>query len=205
MGGSKKSAKPPPKKESKYKIPTVFNCPKCGGKGTVSIQIKRSSSLGLVHCAGECTRMNTYGNYDDDENDFSEMDARPGQKRQRAEAKAIYECNILRLEEPVDVFFKYYESYRREREAITGPQDEAGPAQLVDEDNWDALREAGEFGGSSIRHAPIVPAAATTISQPLAAGRRRAASEDDDEDDGLLLERDDNQFTEGYEFGEGLN
>ncbi|KPI86710.1 hypothetical protein ABL78_4226 [Leptomonas seymouri] len=80
MGGKrKKSNNGPVKKESKYKIPTRFDCPLCDSKATIVVKIFRSTSDATVRC-----RVCGAG----------------GMKR----------WNVLRLEKPVDVFFRFHEA-----------------------------------------------------------------------------------------------
>ncbi|KPA75307.1 hypothetical protein ABB37_08606 [Leptomonas pyrrhocoris] len=80
MGGKrKKSNNGPVKKESKYKIPTRFDCPLCDSKATIVVKIFRSTSDATVRC-----RVCGAG----------------GTKR----------WNVLRLEKPVDVFFRFHEA-----------------------------------------------------------------------------------------------
>ncbi|GET88147.1 hypothetical protein, conserved [Leishmania tarentolae] len=80
MGGKrKKSNNGPIKKESKYKIPTRFDCPLCDTKASIVVRIFRATSDATVRC-----RMCGAG----------------GTKR----------WNVLRLEKPVDVFFRFHEA-----------------------------------------------------------------------------------------------
>lgn len=50
MGGKKKASKPPLKKESKYKLPTMFVCPICDAKSAVVVKIIRRVALAHVRC-----------------------------------------------------------------------------------------------------------------------------------------------------------
>ncbi|RHW74201.1 transcription elongation factor 1 like protein [Trypanosoma brucei equiperdum] len=50
MGGTKKKATVPIKKESKYKIPSHFDCPFCDAKKSIAVRLKRSDGLASVHC-----------------------------------------------------------------------------------------------------------------------------------------------------------
>ncbi|TPP49911.1 Transcription elongation factor Elf1 like family protein [Leishmania donovani] len=80
MGGKrKKSNNGPVKKESKYKIPTRFDCPLCDTKASIVVRIFRATSDATVRC-----RVCGTG----------------GTKR----------WNVLRLEKPVDVFFRFHEA-----------------------------------------------------------------------------------------------
>ncbi|KAG5506452.1 hypothetical protein JKF63_05955 [Porcisia hertigi] len=80
MGGKrKKSNNGPIKKESKYKIPTRFDCPLCDTKASIVVRIFRATSDATVRC-----RLCGAG----------------GTKR----------WNVLRLEKPVDVFFRFHEA-----------------------------------------------------------------------------------------------
>lgn len=80
MGGKrKKSNNGPIKKESKYKIPTRFDCPLCDSKASIVVKIFRSTSDATVRCRN-C--------------------GAGGTKR----------WNVLRLEKPVDVFFRFHEA-----------------------------------------------------------------------------------------------
>ncbi|AIN97998.1 hypothetical protein LPMP_205060 [Leishmania panamensis] len=80
MGGKrKKSNNGPIKKESKYKIPTRFDCPLCDTKASIVVRIFRVTSDATVRC-----RVCGAG----------------GTKR----------WNVLRLEKPVDVFFRFHEA-----------------------------------------------------------------------------------------------
>ncbi|KAL7698687.1 Transcription elongation factor Elf1 like [Lotmaria passim] len=80
MGGKrKKSNNGPIKKESKYKIPTRFDCPLCDSKASIVVKIFRATSDATVRC-----RVCGAG----------------GTKRWK----------VLRLEKPVDVFFRFHEA-----------------------------------------------------------------------------------------------
>lgn len=80
MGGKrKKSNNGPIKKESKYKIPTRFDCPLCDSKATIVVKIFRATSDATVRCRN-C--------------------GAGGTKR----------WSVLRLEKPVDVFFRFHEA-----------------------------------------------------------------------------------------------
>ncbi|KAG5480009.1 hypothetical protein LSCM1_06429 [Leishmania martiniquensis] len=80
MGGKrKKSSSGPIKKESKYKIPTRFDCPLCDSKSSIVVKIFRATSDATVRC-----RVCGVG----------------GTKR----------WNVIRLEKPVDVFFRFHEA-----------------------------------------------------------------------------------------------
>ncbi|KAG5480724.1 hypothetical protein CUR178_05859 [Leishmania enriettii] len=80
MGGKrKKSNNGPIKKESKYKIPTRFDCPLCDSKSSIVVKIFRATSDATVRCRG-C--------------------GVGGTKR----------WNVIRLEKPVDVFFRFHEA-----------------------------------------------------------------------------------------------
>lgn len=133
MGGSKKASKPPPKKESKYKIPTAFNCPKCEGKRTIEIKLKRTLGMGYVYCNGDCGKVDV-----DDYDHALELEGRGAARRaggptggkKRREQRPVAFYKILRLEEAVDVYFKYYEAHLAERRARNGepePEDELNP------------------------------------------------------------------------------
>lgn len=51
MGGKrKKSNNGPLKKESKYKIPSRFDCPLCDTRSSVSVKITRKWGTATVHC-----------------------------------------------------------------------------------------------------------------------------------------------------------
>eukprot|EP00796_Vickermania_ingenoplastis_P007521 gene7521-5303_t len=51
MGGKrKKSNNGPVKKESKYKIPSRFDCPVCDQKGCIAVKILRSEGVATVRC-----------------------------------------------------------------------------------------------------------------------------------------------------------
>ncbi|RNF07398.1 hypothetical protein TraAM80_03310 [Trypanosoma rangeli] len=50
MGGKKKKAVVPIKKESKYKIPARFDCPLCDAKNSIAVQLVRSTGSARLHC-----------------------------------------------------------------------------------------------------------------------------------------------------------
>lgn len=51
MGGKKKKTKVGPiKKESKYKIPSRFDCPVCDSKASISVKISRQTHTARVFC-----------------------------------------------------------------------------------------------------------------------------------------------------------
>ncbi|KAG8344644.1 transcription elongation factor 1 like [Trypanosoma vivax] len=50
MGGTKKKATVPIKKESKYKIPSRFDCPLCDAKNTIGVKLFRNTWTAKVHC-----------------------------------------------------------------------------------------------------------------------------------------------------------
>ncbi|KAK7195568.1 transcription elongation factor 1-like protein [Novymonas esmeraldas] len=80
MGGKrKKSSNGPLKKESKYKIPSRFDCPLCDTKASIIVKVFRATSDATVRC-----RVCGAG----------------GTKR----------WSVLRLEAPVDVFFRFHEA-----------------------------------------------------------------------------------------------
>eukprot|EP00758_Cryptobia_borreli_P002574 Tbor_TRINITY_DN3131_c0_g1::TRINITY_DN3131_c0_g1_i1::g.14650::m.14650 len=104
MGGKKKSTAQVTKKESRYKIPRVFDCPRCHTKESIAIKIHKGR--GEVSCKSKlCSRTRNLVNDDGQEGSMS-----------RSKQKADFECSAGRLEEPVDVFFSFYESYRKQCE-----------------------------------------------------------------------------------------
>ncbi|KEG11705.1 hypothetical protein DQ04_02351010 [Trypanosoma grayi] len=50
MGGTKKKAAAPIKKESKYKIPTRFDCPLCDAKNSIAVRLVRNTGSARLHC-----------------------------------------------------------------------------------------------------------------------------------------------------------
>nr|CCC89330.1 conserved hypothetical protein [Trypanosoma congolense IL3000] len=50
MGGTKKKAAVPIKKESKYKIPSLFDCPLCDAKKSIAVKMKRNIGCAVVRC-----------------------------------------------------------------------------------------------------------------------------------------------------------
>ncbi|RNF26686.1 uncharacterized protein Tco025E_01084 [Trypanosoma conorhini] len=50
MGGTKKKASVPIKKESKYKIPARFDCPLCDAKNSIAVRLVRSTGSARLHC-----------------------------------------------------------------------------------------------------------------------------------------------------------
>ncbi|CCW60777.1 unnamed protein product [Phytomonas sp. EM1] len=51
MGGKRKKSKSGPiKKESRYKIPSRFDCPLCDVKSSIIVGISRSTGIATVHC-----------------------------------------------------------------------------------------------------------------------------------------------------------
>ncbi len=96
MGGSKKAAKAPIKKDSKYKIPAYFNCPLCDAKQSVIVKLFRTKEEGTVQCR-VCR----------EPKDTKKYSFVPG------------------LEKKVDVFFKYFEEVRLQDQmnlALSGVQ-----------------------------------------------------------------------------------
>lgn len=87
MGGKKKSAKAPLKKESKYKVPKVFNCPICDAKAAMVVLMLKKSGIARLRCRN-CNQPNP-----------------------------PFEVDIHRLSLPVDAFLAYYESVRKEDQA----------------------------------------------------------------------------------------
>ena len=85
MGGSKKAQKAPIKKDSKYKIPSAFNCPLCDAKSSVIIKLHTASKTATVRCR-VCNQPNP-----------------------------VFETTFVpHLEKKVDVFFKYFEDIRQQ-------------------------------------------------------------------------------------------
>ncbi|KAH9601122.1 Transcription elongation factor 1 [Trypanosoma melophagium] len=50
MGGTKKKATVPIKKESKYKIPSRFDCPLCDAKNSIAVRLMRNTGSAKLHC-----------------------------------------------------------------------------------------------------------------------------------------------------------
>ncbi|ORC89003.1 uncharacterized protein TM35_000142140 [Trypanosoma theileri] len=50
MGGAKKKAAVPIKKESKYKIPSRFDCPLCDAKNSIAVRLIRNTGSAKLHC-----------------------------------------------------------------------------------------------------------------------------------------------------------
>lgn len=105
--GKSKSAAPVVKKESKFKIPVVFDCPKCRNKQCVRVVLKRQLGTGFILCKGGCKPTVT-----EEDNGGS----RSSSKR----TPYIFSADMLKLEEPVDVFFKFYEACREMRQMELG-------------------------------------------------------------------------------------
>lgn len=83
MGGKKKkSSKVAVKKESKFKIPTVFDCPLCDGKSCIVIKMYRSAHKATARCR-LCNCPNP-----------------------------PYDYTLKPLDKQVDVFFAFYEDCR---------------------------------------------------------------------------------------------
>lgn len=160
--GKSKSAKPETKKESKFKIPVIFDCPKCREKKCVRVVLKRQLNEGLIYCKGAC-KPPMRGD---------------GEDRKSSEGKngCIYSGKLKRLEDPVDIYFQFYEGCRLERQQelrATGAEDGAyddmgvfgrdaaadqqfnedmmygdGGGDLLLEGDDDDDRSAGEYGGA---------------------------------------------------------
>lgn len=82
MGGKKKSAKVQVKKDSKYKIPTAFDCPMCDAKAAIEIKQHKSESTATVRCRA-CNQPNP-----------------------------AFTVSMGRLDKPIDAFFEFYEWLR---------------------------------------------------------------------------------------------
>lgn len=158
MGGKrKKSNNGPVKKESKYKIPSRFDCPLCDSKATIVVKIVRKTGDATVRC-----RVCGAG----------------GEKR----------WNVLLLEKPVDVFFRFHEALiqkdqqelqrvemRREAEQArlsgAAPLPDSGDEADAGIDEPRAASAALEKG-SWVGGATTTPAAASTLSGSAAPARQ---------------------------------
>lgn len=129
MGGKrKKSSGGPIKKESKYKIPSRFDCPLCDSKATIVVKIVRKTGDATVRC-----RVCGAG----------------GEKR----------WNVLLLEKPVDVFFRFHEALiqkdQQELEKVEMRR-EAQQARLSGGAPLPGMREEAEEGIDGPRAAAAV-------------------------------------------------
>lgn len=83
MGGKKKKTAAPTKRDSKYKIPRVFDCPLCDAKAAIQIKINKIAGKASVSC------------------------------RVCEQPKPAFEAEYGRLTQHHDAFFEFYEWLRQ--------------------------------------------------------------------------------------------
>jgi transcription elongation factor Elf1 len=86
MGGKKKKAVAPEKKESKFRIPVNFDCPLCDAKASIKVHMKLSDLVATVTCR-TCKLPNP-----------------------------PFTARLNKLSKPQDAFFDFYEDLRSKDE-----------------------------------------------------------------------------------------
>lgn len=116
MGGKKKKAKPPPKKQPKYAVPNSWDCPLCFKQGAFHVKINKKDGVG----EGQCRACKT--------------------------PSPAFSMKLTPLTQKVDVFLKYYDIVKREDRIVDDAKknatkaDDGGMAhhrRLIDDDEDD--------------------------------------------------------------------